>query len=355
MRNRIIVTGGAGFIGSNLVRYLCSKTEYRVLNIDKLAYSGSLNSLKDIQNCPRYNFINIDICSKELLEKSFRDFMPDAVIHLAAESHVDRSIENPLSFVNTNIIGTFNLLEVSRKYWSSLPKDKKNIFRFHHVSTDEVYGDLNLDSKPFNEETRYEPSSPYSASKASSDHLVRSWFRTYGLPILITNCSNNYGPYQHPEKLIPHMTLCAMTGKNLPIYGDGNQIRDWLFVEDHVRAIYAVLQSGQIGETYNIGGNNEIRNIDIVKNICKILDNQIAIKPNKLKKFEDLIIFVKDRPGHDKRYAVDSNKIYKDLSWKPKENFNSGLKKTISWYLENEEWWQKILNKNYNLERLGNK
>ncbi|MFL2693692.1 MAG: dTDP-glucose 4,6-dehydratase [Gammaproteobacteria bacterium] len=342
----IIVTGGAGFIGSALIRHIISETKDSVLNIDKLTYAGNLNSLKEIQDNPRYHFTKIDICNRPELEKVLKQFNPDAIMHLAAESHVDKSINNSMEFIQTNILGTYHLLEVSRSYYNSLPELKKNNFRFHHISTDEVYGDLGKEGGLFNEETSYKPSSPYSASKASSDHLVRSWNRTYGLPVLITNCSNNYGPYQFPEKLIPLMIINLLSGKNLPVYGDGCQVRDWLYVEDHVRALYKVLSNGIIGETYNIGGHNEKTNIEVVKTICSICDELISRKEVN-QSYESLITYVADRPGHDLRYAIDAAKIERDLGWKPLETFESGIRKTIEWYLNNEEWLKEFKDGSY--------
>lgn len=354
----IIVTGGAGFIGSAVIRHIINNTQDSVLNIDKLTYAGNLDSLSSIENSDRYSFKQIDICNGQALEEVFNEFRPNIVMHLAAESHVDRSIDGPADFITTNIIGTFTLLEVARRYWESLDVASKSSFRFHHISTDEVYGDLKNKDELFTEKTPYAPSSPYSASKASSDHLVRSWERTYGLPTLITNCSNNYGPYHFPEKLIPLMILNALEGKNLPIYGDGQQIRDWLYVEDHAHALYLVASKGVIGETYNIGGHNEKSNLEVVKTLCTLLeelvpDNSHSRKSNGEKGFDSLIIFVKDRPGHDIRYAIDASKIEKELGWSPKETFESGLRKTVEWYLSNKDWWEKVLNGSYNRERLG--
>ena len=349
----ILVTGGAGFIGSALIRHIIKDTDHCVVNIDKLSYSGNLESLEPVEGDKDYIFEKLDICNEKELHRVFRENKPDIVMHLAAESHVDRSIDGPSDFIQTNIVGTFTLLEQSKNYWQSLEADKKENFRFLHVSTDEVYGDLEGESDFFSEETPYDPSSPYSASKASSDHLVRAWHRTYGLPVLITNCSNNYGPCQFPEKLIPHVILNALEGKNLPIYGDGKQIRDWLYVDDHVRALICVALNGNIGETYNIGGNNEIQNIEVVKKICFILDELITNKFNGVTSYIELIAYVKDRPGHDVRYAINANKIKKDLGWKPKENFESGILKTIKWYLDNNGWCENIQNGSYKLERLG--
>ena len=355
MKNKqtILVTGGAGFIGSALIRYIIANTTYRVINIDKLTYSGNLESLSSISNNTNYIFEQVDICDSAELERVFKESNPDIVIHLAAESHVDRSIDGPLEFINTNVVGTFNLLESSRNYFQKLDSYRKDKFRFLHVSTDEVYGDLNSSSDFFTEETRYDPSSPYSASKASSDHLVRAWCRSYGLPILITNCSNNYGPFQFPEKLIPHVILNAINGKKIPIYGDGTQIRDWLYVEDHITALIDVVFKGTVGETYNIGGNNEVQNIEVAKKICSILDQLVPKKLNGINSFSELITYVEDRPGHDVRYAIDSNKIKKNIGWSPKENFESGILKTVQWYLENLSWSKNIQNGNYKLERLG--
>ena len=349
----ILVTGGAGFIGSELVRYLIHSTNHKVINVDKLTYSGNLQSLKSIDNSKRYHFEQIDICDEIKFHRVLVDNQPDIIIHLAAESHVDRSIDSPKDFIQTNIVGTYIILEQSKKYWQALKGEKKDHFRFLHVSTDEVYGDLDGTDDYFSEKTSYDPSSPYSASKASSDHLVRAWHRTYSFPILITNCSNNYGPYQFPEKLIPHIILNAIAAKELPIYGDGKQVRDWLFVSDHVRALMNVAMNGSIGETYNIGGNNEIQNIDVVKKICEILDKLVPEKLNGLSSFIELIVYVQDRPGHDVRYAIDASKIKKDLGWEPKEDFSSGIEKTVRWYLDNLSWSKNIQNGSYKLERLG--
>lgn len=347
----ILVTGGAGFIGSAVVRYLINSTDNRVLNIDKLTYAGNLESLASVNDNPRYHFLHADICDKVAMTKAFDDFEPDIVMHLAAESHVDRSIDGPMDFIQTNIIGTYTLLEVARNYWQNLTEDKKSRFKFHHISTDEVYGDLEGTEDLFTEATSYSPSSPYSASKASSDHLVRAWHRTYGLPIVITNCSNNYGPYHFPEKLIPLVILNALDGKPLPVYGDGKQIRDWLYVEDHARALYVVATTAKVGETYNIGGHNEKQNIDVVKTICTILDN---IKPRADgQSYTHQITFVKDRPGHDLRYAIDASKINKELGWQPQETFKSGIQKTVEWYLNNLEWCRHVQDGSYQRERLG--
>jgi len=349
----IFITGGAGFIGSALIRNLVKNTQYEVVNIDKLTYSGNIESLKSIQDSKSYVFEQIDICDQTKLINVFSKYRPDFVIHLAAESHVDRSIDGPKKFIETNIVGTYNLLEVSKNYWQSLKNTKKENFRFLHVSTDEVYGDLAGLSDFFTEETPYDPSSPYSASKACSDHLVRAWHRSFGLPVLITNCSNNYGPFQFPEKLIPHVILSAINGKKIPIYGDGTQIRDWLYVQDHISALMDVALKGIIGETYNIGGNNEIQNIEVVKKICAILDKEIPEKLNDISSFSELITYVEDRPGHDVRYAIDSTKIKNNLGWSPKEHFESGIFKTVQWYLENLSWTDNIQNGNYKLERIG--
>ncbi|MDQ2505271.1 dTDP-glucose 4,6-dehydratase, partial [Acinetobacter baumannii] len=322
-----------------------------VLNIDKLTYAGNLESLSEIDTDPRYQFAQVDICDSERLTEFFKIFQPDAVMHLAAESHVDRSIDGPAEFITTNIVGTYTLLEVARKYWLQLNEEKKASFKFHHISTDEVYGDLEGTTDLFTETTSYAPSSPYSASKASSDHLVRAWHRTYGLPTVVTNCSNNYGPYHFPEKLIPLVILNALDGKALPIYGKGDQIRDWLYVEDHAKALYKVVTEGKVGETYNIGGHNEKQNIEVVKTICKILDE---LKPqNNHQPYETLITFVKDRPGHDLRYAIDASKIAKDLGWKPEETFETGIRKTVEWYLNNLEWCRRVQDGSYQRERLG--
>lgn len=350
---KILVTGGAGFIGSAVIRYIIKNTSDSVVNVDKLTYAGNLESLIDVAGNERYAFEQVDICDRIEIERVFNQHQPDAVMHLAAESHVDRSIEGPAAFIETNIVGTYTLLEVARSYWIKLDGDKKLNFRFHHISTDEVYGDLKDTDGLFTEETPYEPSSPYSASKASSDHLVRAWLRTYGLPTIVTNCSNNYGPYHFPEKLIPLTILNALDGKPLPVYGNGMQIRDWLFVEDHARALYKVVTDGKVGETYNIGGHNEKTNIEVVKTICALLEELVPEKPSNVEHYDDLISFVSDRPGHDIRYAIDASKIQKDLGWIPCETFESGLKKTVEWYLNNTQWWQRVLDGSYNRERLG--
>nr|WP_283448009.1 dTDP-glucose 4,6-dehydratase [Wohlfahrtiimonas chitiniclastica] len=348
---KILITGGAGFIGSAVVRHIIEHTQDHVCNIDKLTYAGNLESLRSIENNERYQFKQIDICDRSALNSVFEAFQPDCVMHLAAESHVDRSIDGPAAFIETNIVGTYTLLEAARQYWLTLDDAKKSAFRFHHISTDEVYGDLAGTNDLFTETTAYAPSSPYSASKASSDHLVRAWERTYGLPTIVTNCSNNYGPYHFPEKLIPLMILNALDGKPLPIYGDGQQIRDWLYVEDHARALYKVVTEGTVAQTYNIGGHNEKANIDVVKAICNILDE---LKPlNDGSQYADLITFVKDRPGHDLRYAIDASKIQRELNWVPKETFESGIRKTVEWYLNHLDWCRNVQDGSYQRERLG--
>lgn len=350
---KFLVTGGAGFIGSAVVRFLLEHTTHDVLNVDKLTYAGNLESIPDSLHSERYSFAHVDICNGKQLRDIFAAFQPDVVMHLAAESHVDRSIEGPGEFIQTNIVGTYQLLEVAREYWSSLPSDRQSVFRFHHISTDEVYGDLEGPHDYFTEHTAYAPSSPYSASKASSDHLVRAWGRTYGLPILVTNCSNNYGPYHFPEKLIPHIILNALAGKPLPIYGQGKQIRDWLFVEDHARALYKVATEGKVGQTYNIGGHNEKPNIEVVNAICELLEELVPTKPQGVAHYRDLISFVADRPGHDVRYAIDPTKIANALGWIPQETFETGLRKTVQWYLDNKVWWQRVLSGEYQLTRIG--
>ncbi|EGR0301497.1 TPA: dTDP-glucose 4,6-dehydratase [Vibrio parahaemolyticus] len=350
---KILVTGGAGFIGSAVVRHIIRDTQDSVVNLDKLTYAGNLESLVDVADSDRYYFEQVDICDRIELDRVFSEHQPDMVMHLAAESHVDRSIDGPAAFIETNVMGTYHLLEAARQYWSSLEEANKSAFRFHHISTDEVYGDLEGTDDLFTETTSYAPSSPYSASKASSDHLVRAWQRTYGLPTLVTNCSNNYGPYHFPEKLIPLMILNALDGKPLPVYGDGMQIRDWLFVEDHARALYKVVTEGEIGETYNIGGHNEKANIEVVKTICALLEELRPDKPAGVESYESLITYVKDRPGHDVRYAIDATKIAQELNWTPEETFESGIRKTVEWYLNNPQWWQRVLDGSYSLERLG--
>ena len=362
---KILITGGAGFIGSSLIRFLIKETNDKIINIDKLTYASNLQSLKSINDNPRYQFIQGDICDKKIVSQLFKDFQPDIVMHLAAESHVDRSIDEPSDFIQTNVMGTLVMLESARQYWNN---QKKKNFLFHHISTDEVYGSLN-EIELFTEKSNYDPSSPYSASKASSDHLVRAWHCTYDLPVIITNCSNNYGPYQFPEKLIPLTILNALDKKPLPVYGNGQNIRDWLYVEDHVDALYSVVNNGKIGETYNIGGHNEKTNIEVVNTICEILDELVPLKlkeeknddkilnpqssTKSIQTYKDLITFVNDRPGHDFRYAIDASKIQKELNWTPKYSFKSGIKKTIEWYLNNLNWCKNIEDKNYQRERLG--
>ena len=347
---KIIVTGGAGFIGSAVIRQYINDTGHEVINLDALTYAGNLESLADVDSDPRYHFERVDIRNQHEIERVINTYHPDAIMHLAAESHVDRSIDGPADFIMTNVVGTYNLLDAARQYWNSLDDEKKDRFRFHHVSTDEVYGDLEATGF-FTEETAYDPSSPYSASKASSDHLVRAWHRTFGFPVVVTNCSNNYGPYQFPEKLIPLVTLNALEGKPLPVYGDGSQVRDWLYVDDHARALRLVLDRGKTGETYNIGGHNEKTNLDVVRTICKLLDELVpdsAYKPH-----DSLITFVTDRPGHDLRYAIDADKIERELGWTPQETFESGIAKTIKWYLDNRQWCQHVQDGSYQRERLG--
>lgn len=338
----ILITGGAGFIGSNLVRYLIDATSHRVVNLDKLTYAGNLASLEALSDSSRHVFKKVDICDADSLQQIFSQYKPDYIMHLAAESHVDRSIDGRGAFIHTNVVGTYTLLEQARNYWSSLGADKKSAFRFHHISTDEVYGDLENNDEQFTETTPYQPSSPYSASKASSDHLVRAWHRTYGLPVVITNCSNNYEPYHYPEKLIPLVILNALEGKPLPIFGDGQQIRDWLFVTDHASALWKVVSEGAVGETYNIGGHNEQSNLSVVEAICRTLDELVDAKPNGIGCFSELITFVKDRPGHDRRYAIDASKIEKELGWVPQETFESGLRKTVEWFLKNQAWCEAV-------------
>jgi len=372
---KFLVTGGAGFIGSAVIRHIISSTQDDVINVDKLTYAGNLDSLLSVSDSDRYSFEQVDICNRAELDRVFSKYQPDAVMHLAAESHVDRSIDSPATFIETNIVGTYTLLEAARQYWQILSKARKSSFRFHHISTDEVYGDLAGSKDLFTEISAYAPNSPYSASKASSDHLVRVWLRTYGLPTVITNCSNNYGPYQFPEKLIPLMILNAQEGKPLPVYGDGQQIRDWLYVEDHARALYLIATKGTIGETYNIGGHNEMTNIDVVRTICDLLEELVPITSShstsrhssaprhscesrnleneNVKGYKDLIKFVGDRPGHDNRYAIDAGKIEKELGWKPRETFETGIRKTVEWYLNNKSWRCRVLDGSYSRERLG--
>ena len=351
-KTKIMVTGGAGFIGSTLVRNLV-ENDVEVIIIDKLTYAGNLESLPGLANSKKYFFEQVDICDANAIAEVFNNHQPKYIMHLAAESHVDRSIDGPAEFINTNVLGTFNLLEASKTYFESLEEVDKKQFRFHHISTDEVYGDLEGTEDLFTEETPYSPSSPYSASKAASDHLVRAWGRTYGLPIIITNCSNNYGPYHFPEKLIPHVILNAIHGRPLPIYGDGSQIRDWLYVEDHAKALIKVVTEGKIGETYNIGGHNEKTNLKVVETICDFLEELAPKKPAGVSNYRDLITFVKDRPGHDVRYAIDASKIERELGWVPEETFETGLRKTVKWYLDNSQWWERVLSGAYRLERLG--
>ena len=350
---KLMVTGGAGFIGSAVVRHIIQHTKFELVNVDKLTYAGNLDSLMQIGSSSRYYFEKSDICSREDMIAVLQKHQPDAVMHLAAESHVDRSIDCPDDFVTTNILGTYNLLECCRWYYQTQSIGFPHGFRFHHISTDEVYGDLDGDESLFTEATSYAPSSPYSASKAASDHLVRAWSRTYGLPVVITNCSNNYGPYHFPEKLIPHIILSALQGRQLPVYGDGSQIRDWLYVEDHAEALLKVVTEGKLGETYNIGGHNEKTNINVVESICNLLEELAPNKPSGVHRYKDLITFVKDRPGHDTRYAVDASKLQRDLGWVPKETFETGLRKTVQWYLDNKVWCERALSGAYQLERIG--
>ncbi|NHA15381.1 dTDP-glucose 4,6-dehydratase [Thioalkalivibrio sp. XN279] len=348
----ILVTGGAGFIGSNVVRHFLDAADTRIVNLDKLTYAGNPESLADVADSPRYAFEQVDICDGPALAQLFAHYQPDAVMHLAAESHVDRSIDGPGAFVDTNVVGTGELLGAALAHWRGIPAGRREAFRFLHVSTDEVYGDLGPNGTPFTETTPYAPSSPYAATKAASDHLVRAWHRTYGLPVLVTNCSNNYGPNQFPEKLIPHMILNALAGRPLPVYGDGRQVRDWLYVEDHARALWTVLRHGRVGETYNIGGCNEVENIDVVHRICALVAEH-APEAAKGRPLEELITFVTDRPGHDTRYAIDARKIQRELGWAPQETFQTGLARTVRWYLENRDWWQRVLDGSYRLERIG--
>ncbi|KWS27747.1 dTDP-glucose 4,6-dehydratase [Pseudomonas syringae] len=350
---RILVTGGAGFIGSALIRHLINNTDHEVLNFDKLTYAGNLESLQSIATDTRYEFVQADICDQARVSAVLERFAPQAIMHLAAESHVDRSIDGPAEFIQTNIVGTYSLLEATRAWWLKLPEAQRQAFRFHHISTDEVYGDLHGVDDLFTETTPYAPSSPYSASKAASDHLVRAWHRTYGLPVVVTNCSNNYGPFHFPEKLIPLVILNALAGKPLPVYGNGLQVRDWLFVEDHARALLKVVTEGEVGETYNIGGHNEQKNIDVVRGICALLDELAPQHPAGVAQYSDLITYVVDRPGHDQRYAIDAGKIDKELDWTPEETFESGLRKTVQWYLDNLDWCRRVQDGSYQGERLG--
>jgi dTDP-glucose 4,6-dehydratase len=353
---KLLVTGGAGFIGSAVIRHIIQNTQDSVVNVDKLTYAGNLENLREVDSSDRYAFEQVDVCNRAELERVFAEHQPGAIMHLAAESHVDRSIDGPAAFIETNIVGTYTLLEVARSYWQGLDDTRKQAFRFHHISTDEVYGDLPHPAEAddatqhlFTETTAYAPSSPYSASKASSDHLVRAWMRTYGFPVLVTNCSNNYGPYHFPEKLVPLMILNALEGKPLPVYGKGDQIRDWLYVEDHARALYKVVTEGKVGETYNIGGHNEKQNIEVVHTICDILQELAPAETH----YRDLITHVQDRPGHDRRYAIDASKIQHELGWQPEETFESGIRKTVQWYLDNLEWCRRVQDGTYQRERLG--
>jgi dTDP-glucose 4,6-dehydratase len=348
----LVVTGGAGFIGSAVIRFLISNTDTRVINLDKLTYAGNLESLSAVADSPNYIFEQVDICDQGEVSRVFAQYRPDAILHLAAESHVDRSIDGPSEFIQTNIVGMYNLLEVARSYWNNLDEEAKGLFRFHHVSTDEVYGSLGQTGL-FREDDPYKPNSPYSASKASSDHLVRAWRETYGLPTLITNCSNNYGPYQFPEKLIPLVILNALEGKPLPIYGKGDQIRDWLYVDDHVGALWRVLTQGEPGQTYNIGGHNEKTNLEVVKTLCAALDRLVPCSHPGITRYEELITHVKDRPGQDKRYAIDADKIQQALGWVPEETFETGMEKTVQWYLNNGDWCRRVQDGSYQRERLG--
>lgn len=350
---RILVTGGAGFIGSAVVRHIIAQTSDSVVVVDKLTYAGNLASLAPVAQSDRYAFERADIGDRAAMDRILAQYQPDAIMHLAAESHVDRSIDGPAAFIQTNIVGTYTLLEAARAYWIALPATRRAAFRFHHISTDEVYGDLQGPQDLFREDTPYAPSSPYSASKASSDHLVRAWLRTYGLPVLVTNCSNNYGPYHFPEKLIPLTIINALAGKPLPVYGNGLQVRDWLYVEDHARALYRVVTAGKVGETYNIGGHNERRNIDVVTTLCALLQEMVPQMPAGVARYADLITYVTDRPGHDLRYAIDASKIERELGWRPEETFESGIRKTVAWYLANVPWWRAVMDGSYAGERLG--
>jgi len=347
---RILVTGGAGFIGSAVTRHLIAETDHQVLVLDKLTYAGNLDSLKPVENSPRYGFVQADILDAPGMQEIMRSFRPEIVMHLAAESHVDRSIDGPGAFIQTNVVGTYILLQAALGYWQALPGPERDAFRFHHVSTDEVFGSLGPDGY-FTESTAYDPRSPYSASKAASDHLVRAWHHTFGLPVVVSNCSNNYGPYHFPEKLIPLVILNALEGRPLPVYGDGSNVRDWLYVEDHARALLLIAERGRVGESYNVGGHNEKTNLEVVRTICAILD---GIAPDaRIGPREGLIAFVADRPGHDHRYAIDPAKIGRDLGWRPQETFETGLAKTVRWYLDNRSWWERIRSGVYRGERLG--
>ena len=350
---KFLVTGGAGFIGSAVIRHLIHDLNQEVVNVDKLTYAGNLESLESVSDSPLYTFEEVNVCDKEAIKRVFDLYYPDKIIHLAAESHVDRSIDDSAEFIQTNIIGSYVMLDVAKSFWSSLSEETKRNFRFHHISTDEVFGDIKGTKGLFTEETPYAPNSPYAASKASSDHLVRAWNRTYNFPAVISNCSNNFGPYQFPEKLIPLIVINAISGKSLPIYGMGNQIRDWLYVEDHVRALVKVLLEGKDGETYNIGGYNEKTNLSVVMEVCSVLDEQLPNRPSGIKRYKELITYVDDRPGHDQRYAIDCTKIHDELDWKPLETFETGIRKTVDWYLNNKWWWKKVLDGSYQGERLG--
>ncbi len=361
LKMKILVTGGAGFIGSAVIRHIIGNTSDSVVNVDNLTYAGNLENLREISCSDRYSFEQVDICDRVEIDRVFSEYQPDSIMHLAAESHVDRSIDGPAAFIETNIVGTYTLLDAARQYWQTLSDARKAVFRFHHISTDEVYGDLPHPDESveatnilFTESTAYAPSSPYSASKASSDHLVRAWGRTYGLPIVVTNCSNNYGPYHFPEKLVPLMILNALESKPLPVYGKGDQIRDWLYVEDHARALYKVVREGKLGETYNVGGHNEKQNLEVVHAICDILQELAPpAQDGPLSHYRDLITYVQDRPGHDRRYAIDADKIQQELGWAPEETFETGIRKTIQWYLDNLEWCRRVQDGTYQRERLG--
>jgi len=346
----LIITGGAGFIGSAMIRYLLAETDHTVINVDKLTYAGNLDSLPNATDNPHYHFEQVDICDAVAMQKIFSGYQPDAIMHLAAESHVDRSIDGPKDFIQTNIVGTYNLLEIAHHYWQDISAAAQKAFRFHHISTDEVYGSLGKTGL-FTEDMAYQPNSPYSASKASSDHLVRAWFHTFGFPVITTNCSNNYGAYQFPEKLIPLIIGNVREGKPLPVYGNGQQIRDWLYVDDHVKALYLVLTEGQLGETYNIGGYNEKTNLDVVYTLCDILDELLPDSAHK--PYKSLITHVRDRPGHDLRYAIDAKKITDTLGWRPEETFETGMRKTVEWYLSNDDWCQRVKDGSYQGQRLG--